>query len=335
VTVLPTPERWLDPGWRADARAWAQAALDRDGLTVSDVTQPHVRPWSTVLRVETPREPFWLKANGDGTRHEARVLALLAELDVPRTPRPIAVDTERGWTLLPDGGPTLREAFDGTPTLDATAEMFAAYSGVQRATEPHIAAFIAAGVDDVRPHRMPELLAGMIDELATAPTPHGIDTGTAARLHALVPAYARACDELAAGPVPATLQHDDLHSNNVFARDNVVFDWGDSVVGHPFGTMLASLNSVAHHLGLARDDAALALLVDAYIEAWTDVCDRATLRRLVSLAVRVGPLTRVLAWRRALDGVDDDARAEWGDAPAGWLTELESTDLPLRPPLLA
>jgi len=245
VTTLTTPARWLDAAWQDAVLGWGRAASLDVGATVTDWTQPHVRPWSTVLRLETARDPLWLKANGDGTRHEARVLALLADLDLPHTPRPLAVDVERGWTLLPDGGPTAREAHGGLLPLDDTVDLLTTYAELQRATEPHVDAFLAAGVDDLRPHRMPGVLTSLLDELARTPPPRGVDVASVARLRSLLPGYVDACAELEAGPVRPALQHDDLHSNNVFQREYVVFDWGDAVVGQPFGTLLASLNSVA------------------------------------------------------------------------------------------
>lgn len=309
--------------------------LDAGFLPAGTTTQPHVRPWSTVLRIETRSgDLFWLKANGDGTRHEPALLETLALLEVPSTPRPLAVHRERGLTLLPDGGPTVREAHGGLTPLDDVATMWAAYAAVQRATEPHLDDLIAAGVDDVRPARMPGVLGALLDEYEAQPAPFGLAADDAARLRALLPSYAAACAELTSSGIAPTLQHDDLHDNNVFARGPVFFDWGDAVVGHPFGTMTASLRSVAHHHRLGPDDAGLLRLADAYTEAWTDVADRATLRRQVSIAVRVGALTRSLAWRRALLGVDEAARTEFGDYPVGWLAELEADDLPLLPDAL-
>jgi Ser/Thr protein kinase RdoA (MazF antagonist) len=175
----------------------------------------------------------------------------------------------------------------------------------------------------------------LVEESARAEGEHRLTAEEAARLRSVLPAYAETCAELAASGVASTLQHDDLHDGNVLARGPVFIDWGDAVVGHPFGTMLTTLNSVIHHHELAPDDPALWRLADAYSEAWTDVADRATLRRLLLLAVRVGPLTRAMAWRRALLGCDDVSWAEWGDGVHGWLLELLSPDLPLRPALLA
>jgi Ser/Thr protein kinase RdoA (MazF antagonist) len=182
---------------------------------------------------------------------------------------------------------------------------------------------------------MPALLERTIAVLEHERPPAALSAEDAARLRAVLPAYAEACAELAESGIAPTLQHDDLHDSNILARGPVIIDWGDACVGHPFGTMLCTLNSIAHHHGLAPDDPALLHVVDAYTEAWTDMHDRATLRRLVHLAQRVGPLTRSLSYRQAVTNVDEAAWQEWGDSLPEWLLEIFEPDLPTRPPLLA
>ena len=117
----------------------------------------------------------------------------------------------------------------------------------------------------------------------------------------------------------------------MFVDGTVVFDWGDAVVGHPFGTLLTALRSIAHHHELSPDDPALVRVADAYLETWSDLADVVDLRAQARLAIRVGPITRTLAWRRALVGCDEASLAEWGDNPGGWLEEIEADDLPLTP----
>nr|WP_242623918.1 phosphotransferase [Micromonospora kangleipakensis] len=123
--------------------------------------------------------------------------------------------------------------------------------------------------------------------------------------------------------LPATIQHDDLHDGNVFVADDGYrfFDWGDASVAHPFGTLLVTLRSVAYAGELKPGDPALARLRDAYLEAWTDRHDRATLREVAGLAMRVATVSRSLSWRRALRSTDP-ARAEYASAVPGWLEEL-------------
>jgi aminoglycoside phosphotransferase (APT) family kinase protein len=107
-------------------------------------------------------------------------------------------------------------------------------------------------------------------------------------LEGLLPVYNDRCAELAASPVPDSLQHDDLHSNNACwpgEADDLssvrIIDWGDASVGHPFETMLATLNSIAFHAGALRvdrrmDDPRLLRIWDAYMEpfaAWAALRD--------------------------------------------------------------
>jgi aminoglycoside phosphotransferase (APT) family kinase protein len=103
-------------------------------------------------------------------------------------------------------------------------------------------------------------------------------------LEGLLPATTGALS--CASPVPDSLQHDDLHSNNACwpgEADDLssvrIIDWGDASVGHPFETMLATLNSIAFHAGALRedrgmDDPRVPRIRDAYMEpfaAWAAV----------------------------------------------------------------
>jgi hypothetical protein len=331
---LPAPGRWESRAWRDETLEWGMRALDRRGLALRAWTQPHIRPWSTLLRLETDGDPVWLKAPGDGARYEIPLLTLLAELDVPATPRPLAADDGLGLALIPDGGPTMRAAHGGRAPADVVADYLVVYAQAQRALEPHVERLVAAGARDLRPERLPAALDATIEVLARERPPARLSPEAAARLRSVAPAYADACAELAGSGIAPTLNHDDLHDNNVLAAGPVVIDWGDSCVSHPFGTMLATLNSVMAHHGLDPDDPALQRIADAYTEAWTDVADRSTLRRQVQLCQRVGPLTRSLSYRQACTGVDDAAWQEHASAMPEWLLEVFEPDLPTRPPLL-
>ena len=101
-----------------------------------------------------------------------------------------------------------------------------------------------------------------------------------------------------------------------------VFDWGDAVVAHPFGSMVTTLNSVAYRLGSDPDGPELARLRDAYLDAWTDVLPRPALAEVLERALDLGRIGKAAAWARALHGVDPAAMDGHGDAPAMWLVDL-------------
>jgi hypothetical protein len=106
---IPTGSRtWLDPAWRAGALAWVDAVLAGVGRRIGGtVEQPHVRPWSTALRIPTDEGPVWFKGTGPGVAHEGPLLDLFRELRIARVVLPLAVHPERPWLLFDDAGPTL------------------------------------------------------------------------------------------------------------------------------------------------------------------------------------------------------------------------------------
>jgi hypothetical protein len=84
-----------------------------------------------------------------------------------------------------------------------------------------------------------------------------------------------------------------------------ILDWGDASVGHPFGTMLATLNSIAFHAGVQpgnrpMDDARVLRIRDAYLEPFTGLGNRAELVRWVALARSTGCVTHAISWEKAL-----------------------------------
>jgi hypothetical protein len=306
---------WTDPEWRAAAHAWVTARLEHLGTPViGGIEEFRVRPWSVTHRARTAGGVRWFKANITGCRYEAGLADALAGIAPGATLAPLAVDTGRGWLLTADAGPTLRETLTGDGRITTWIAMLQAYSALQRTTVAHVDRLCALGVPDQRVSLLPGLLAGL---LADPDVRAGVDP----RVPGLAGEFAGWCAELAADGIPAALQHDDLHDGNVFA-DLRFFDWGDASVGHPFGTLLVTLNVMHDTLDAAGRPAAMDRLRDAYLEPWTDLADLATLRRSATLACRVTRVSRALSWQRGLTGAVVPVDEQFRNAPAAWLGEL-------------
>jgi hypothetical protein len=309
-----------------ETRWWAEDRLAERGVRVTGPwEEPRVRPWSTVQRVATNVGPVWCKSSAPGTAHEPALVAVLAGLS-DLVLAPLGVEPDRGWLLLPEGGPTLRHVRPGAEAVAEWERILPAYADLQRASAARVDDLLALGVPDDRPMRLPGLFEALLDDPAVA---GGLDEDVLPRLRGAASGLARRCEALASAGIAPTVEHGDLHDGNVLlaADGPVVFDWGDAAVAHPFDSLLVTLRSAAHRLGVQTGDPVLQRLRDAYLEPWTDGHDRQELRSLVDDALHVAPVARALSWRRALTAATPQALAEYGEAVPGWLTEL------LEPPV--
>ena len=293
---------WSSAPWRAAAVAWLDQQLAAAGSErTGEVEQPHLRPWATVLSAPTTAGTVWLKAAAPATAFEVALYGLLARRVPDRVLTPIAADPERGWLLLPDGGLSLGAQGAGAESL-VTA--LAEYGRLQRRLEPAVEEMLALGVPDMRPAVMVERFH---EALAAA--------GGYPEVEALVPAVAGWCERLAASPLLPSLDHNDLHPWNILGGPRY-YDWGDSVVAHPFAAMLVPLRMMRAGREAARD---------AYLDVFADLAPRAELVETLELARRVATIARALTWERAIrtareqgEAVDDD----WATAPRETLAGL-------------
>src|SRR5262245_63914031 len=92
---------WSSDAWRAEATAWLDDRLADAGLRrTGDVTQPHLRPWSTCLRAETTGGPVWLKATTPAHAFEVPLYRLLDAAGAGRVLSPVAARSEEHTSEL-------------------------------------------------------------------------------------------------------------------------------------------------------------------------------------------------------------------------------------------
>lgn len=296
-----------------------------------DITQPHVRPWSTVFRIPTDGGVAWCKASGPGTAYEGRLLAAFEGWGVRGALLPLSTEAERALLLTPDGGVTLRATRpDGTGDhdLDAWARILRGYARLQRTVEPHVEDLVRDGVPDGRPDRVVGTLSGLVDDQVVWARADAEDRGAARearrRLPGLMPLVARLADELAGSGIPPSIQHDDLHGGNVLVgpAGDRIFDWGDAAVQHPFTTLTTTMNSIEYATGLDQHGRELLRLRDQYLEAWSDIAPLSALVAAAEAARVLGAVSRAAAWERSFLGLADHELDGHGGSTAAWLAEL-------------
>jgi hypothetical protein len=265
----------------------------------------HERPWGTVWHAPARDCAFvWLKICEPVQAFEPQLTASLASRWPSLLPQVLAHDGARGWLLLADAGERLGFGVGPAPWLS----LLPAYADLQCGEAAYAADHLEAGVPDRRLARFPELY----DEMLAHELP--LTHAERARLHEFASRFGRLCDELASAGFPETVQHDDLHGNNVYPNGaGRILDWGDACVSHPFLTLFVAFLHLEEREGLERDDPWLARLRDVYLERWGRSAD---LRESFELAQRLGPFAKLFTELRVLDAVAESERHSVTGLPA-------------------
>ena len=271
-----------------------------------------MRPWSTVLRVPTTDGAVYVKCCGPTQRHEPPLTALLHREFPGLVTEVLALHPDRPWMLVAEGGKKLGDVYSGDELLRAWREILPRCAELQRDITPRVTEIIAIGTPD---RRGAPLLAGFDEVVANEPVVSGqrSDRLSFDERRALLTVHSKLAEglqALAALGIDDTLQHDDLHQNNVLVRDGgmVIFDWGDACVSHPFLTLAVTLRFAAQATGRAEDSVEVLALRDAYLEPWRDRASTRELRDAAELGRRIGQVSRTLtlyAVARAYPGVID------------------------------
>ncbi|HEY7602834.1 MAG TPA: aminoglycoside phosphotransferase family protein [Gaiellaceae bacterium] len=307
MAVVPTDPSliWVQPAWLEEATAWIRARLAECGLEqAGEIEQPHVRWWSTVLRIPTVEGDVWFKANAAPHAFEARLLGILERARPGHVPELVATDADRGWLIMRDGGERLRELVRSTRDLAHWEALLPEYAELQLALAAHVDELLGVGVPDGRLAVLPTQLARLLDDrdACMVGREHRLTEDEHEQLDALLPEAAERCAALAAYGIPETIQHDDLHDGNVFVRDGryLVFDWGDSCVSHPFHSLVVTMRALAHRLELPPGGPDVTRLRDAYLEPFGGYASPGELVEAAELAHFTGTAARTLAWHRFL-----------------------------------
>lgn len=278
--------RWRDPAWLAGAETWIEQRLEEVGLIrVGRIEQPHVLPWSTVLRIPTERGPVWFKANQPGLRHEAVLVDLLAARRPDVVPPLLARDLASGWMLMADAGTPLRAITDEAAWLAVWREVLPRYAALQLESSADLPTMARAGVPAVSLESLPGRYAELLDLV-----------GAERRFRDAVPEVERLCERLAGFGVADAVQHDDLHDAQIFvdAGTNRVLDWGDACLSHPFFTLSVTLEGVVSW-GVADVEGSVDVrpFLDAYLAPFSEAygCD---LHPAVEPALRLGWVCRAV-----------------------------------------
>jgi hypothetical protein len=264
---------------RAAAEEWIRAIVTPAGA----IEAVHERPWATVLRIPLKDGAAWFKACGSVQAFEPVLTALLAARWADLVPEVLGWDRDRAWLLLGDAGTQM--AAMGNPP-ETWLALLPRYAELQRGEATYTCDHLHNAVPDLRTATLPGRYEALLHENLP------LDVVEIARLRRFAGRFEQLCAELAAAGIPETVQHDDLHMNNVYVRNGTirVTDWGDSCVSHPFASLVAPFRFLEERNGLAARDPWFQRLRDAYLEPWGT-----GLGEVFVLAIQVGSFAYAIA----------------------------------------
>ncbi len=93
-----------DDKWKKIAYSWIESELASNNLEkTGEITQFHIRPWSTVFNVPVKNGLLYFKACAPVLRHEVPLSDFLFKHNVECSPEILSINAEKGWLLLYNG----------------------------------------------------------------------------------------------------------------------------------------------------------------------------------------------------------------------------------------
>ena len=285
-----------------------------------------------MLRVPIAGGILYFKEPSQSGAHEARLLEILARRR-PELVTEVLFSDDEGRMLMRDGGEELGSVLERDLDSRYWEEALALYAELQIEVSADAQQLLDAGAFDRRSAGLPSLYEQLIAERAPGQTPEEYE-----ELVALAPEVRRVFGELAAGPVPETINNDDFTWGSIFVRDGSYrfLDWGDACVSHPFITLTVTQRVIEIKHGFAPASPEIARVRDAYFEPFTVFAARAQLEAMVEPARRFGQICRA-ALRAAHPYWDDPDELAWSFRllldPEAWRSWLDEPEEPRAGPV--
>jgi hypothetical protein len=289
---------WNRLGWFAATRDRIAEVL---GTRVTSLRQ--VKHWSisAIAAAETGRGEFWWKQVPAFMAHEARLTQWLSSRHPGVVPDVVAVGDD--WSLC-------RPFPEAAPSSAPTECPYGVLAALQLEAAAEVEQLLARSCPDRRSEAMAADLAALAERRDL------LEPDTADELRAQLPRVRDDLAALAAGPVPASLVHGDLHRGNWLRRADggwFLFDWTDGCVGHPFLDLGV----------LPREDVAVReARLGAYLAPWREAVGAAATDRTLALALPLAAAFQAVSYQRIVDGVGSADADEWRPVVTSYVRRL-------------
>ncbi len=291
---------WAEAGGPDADLRWAAAALAEAGGG-EVVSKQQIRSWnlSSIWKLTTRVDTFWLKAVPPFFVHEGAVLGLLAGEAVPEL---VGHQAHRVLLRHIPG----EDRYDAN--LSEMRQMIETLVDLQWCWRDRVGQLISAGLPEVRG----QVLTASIREVVGRYR-HDLSREHQACLDHFVETLPVRLAQLAECGIPDTLVHGDYHPGNWRGdgEDLVILDWGDCFIGHP-------LLDVPGLLDRVQDTAAPGLL-EYWLGLWGARLPEVNIQEAWRLAEPVAAARQAGLYLEFLQQIEPTEQVYHRDDPLIWL----------------
>ncbi len=282
---------------------WAMQVLEQTEIKTEVVVQTH---WSTVLKMSARQGTIYLKQTPPDLFVEVEVInkcrALCGITDIPEV---IAVNKNLHCFLMKEcGDASLRTVFNGVLNIDLLIQGIEIYTKMQKATAPHVDAFLQAGVPDWRLENFSKLYQERISNKNFLKA-YGLESNQITLLQDAVGKVEALCQELSNYGIPECLNHSDFHENNMLfcnATQKVsIIDLGETAINHPLFSLAAFLHIPCSRYNIALGSTDYQKLHEACFKGWR-LSDE-NLQAALRVTEKLLPIYLLFAQKRFLEAI--------------------------------
>ena len=319
----PLSAPWESIDWHDAASDWIRSQLASTGMMpIAPIIQQRAWGLSCTMKVVTDAGDVYFKATPPFMSHEGNVMQAVAQACPELLPSPLAVDSDRGWLLMPDFG---NEMLHECPEIMRWEEALRLFSRAQVEQSENIRYWLSANIPDRRLRRMVEMIDPLIASCGRMLTggDNGLSDSEVENLRSLSLPLKLMCARLADFGVPHTLVHGDLGGNILVREDGYTFfDWTDACVSHPFFEMATISGAYFDESVLKDNPDADDRLRNAYLEPWTSYQLMERLIEEFDAARPLGALHQAMTYMWILTNISPDARPELEGGLLHWVRYL-------------
>lgn len=298
---------------------WAEERLIALGYVIKNRPETILKlPYSNVLRFLTESGAVYLKETPEALSIEPKIIRLISERYHGRVPLIIDSNEDLNCFLMKDAGTPLRDFLKDNFQVELLCQSIKKYTEIQKDSIADVLEFLSLGVLDWRLNRLPELYNDMITQEELLFT-NGISQDELNVLQEMRTVCASLCEILSEYSIPQTINHCDLHDNNILIENNLktetIIDWGETVISFPLFSLISFLSTSAFRYSLKESDSAFIELRDAALENWLSFANSHILLEAMLIAKKLWPIYSALGYHRLMVSsnmnMDQDNLKNW------------------------